>query len=1513
MSIEEEIRQHLTSGNQKLGHDLDGAEQSYRKAMDLADRHRHSALARSAFDGLIKVRNARSTASSPTPAKSPSTKLSPTDLETELQKTHSEERRLILLKLLIEAGVHKVSDASTQEQYNKLLEDLRQRLLRQAKLVASEGNTLIKGIEMLEGESVIRSAHGEEAAARAVVSDLQNGAVKEALEKYRKLRETVPVTRDSAGDGLRLTSDSGENSTEVGKQNPQISVDDQTTTRVTQLIARADARLRRETTNNYKEALTLLEEALGLSESNPALKNQIEQRISEVQGRYEEFRAKFGELITARQLDKIEEELITLQQLINSGRSIGPDGEDLVDRLAALFGTLRTRLLRVATERIALVDQLLISGCDYLNQASLERARGHLDAAVRLLYGEEIGNLAAAVTTPREGSGSLAADSAARTAAIQGLRSDLQKHPDIRSRLSDYEKRRTEIESVMDLIIRCAPIYGEAERFYNEGNYQQAHDRARYLTQFVGEQMRSRLITLIEEQAREKRTNELRPKLEIVVERAKKALSAGDIASAEHEVEQALLIEPTFQSDEIEQLRATARQTREDARKRDRELRDALSSVEQLRRKGGLEEAEVKSRELLRDWPGHSAAQALLDRILYARVDQMVGSVERAIGGIDIKLLKQLGEELVSVRGSINEVGDLAQQRRLAERYEETKGNLEERIRSLEDAERRRRRFDDELEAAERYLKLEQFEDAERCLQEARHNVVDGQETRHIRQETELRIAWTAFLKRKLQQALNQQPAQPDTVRELVEAIKRRGFDDSKTGAGVLLRQASEFLSRVEAINALNRGDFAKAIELLSSTNLADQAMRDLLATALRSEIQRLESDRDWAKLIELLQDRGTDYTSSIRHARGELALEEATKLLRDEQFQACESKLDEVDRQQSSTLTERSGKLRTDLTRAREIYRRIEQLVDKPRALASRLLANNDRVELLGMITILKQALADQDLKPDALQRGGIQKLCLAYEQRYGSVVAAERQQLLRQGRELLKADKLAEALEKFGELHKITPGGSDAEAQEGVSQVKQRADELRQGLVEDVRQLLNLGQNGQRGVRPAQISDSIARAEKLRSIDPNSADVQLNTQIGHLKEAERLCSQADEALKNARRRWADLRATAIDGADLNSRDFEGDIERAVGLFSSKTYIHIELDRSSVESVPQRFSRDLKDLRDATSHQREFQQSLNRDPYNPDELVNIFEQLGRVEKRLYETTIRLIDNDQVTSLHRPTTNDDCYPRQNRIISQISDQIGILYQNEIGLSDLEQLRANLERRSGLEGLLKRLDPEGRFRLSPPTVGTGRSLTPKQLQTWQQAFEEGKQQIGQAQKAKEEAEQAEQRKLLLPAEEAYERSKAAYQKAEQLLNDLAQLNPEHSALKSMSEHARTHLADASTQIGKLADCVERCRKSRQQAVDLITAAEQALDRGDKDDALEKASKARNIDPALSERADTLLRAVNSNQDPDETSSRVFLVVILLILAAAVSLGIVFGPGLWAWLSEFLFPVTILISW
>lgn len=1459
----QKIEELLESGNEKLAGGDSSAEEDYLEALKLSEELKDANLT----ERVTKRReNARFV----------------DELKKKYHAAQSAQRKLILLKQLQNAGISWIDkDHEISSIYTELLEEHRDFLLRQSRLKIREDdingaysfleeNTTFKKVISPENNNIIEQIRHE----------LLNDILKNEIAEYKVRLDSVVAAPE-----IPVASEP------VFQPPEQLSARDESVRRSDALVAQATSRLVRKSAQNFKEALALLTQASTLNGIGVTRLDRIRAQITMVERDYEKFRQDFGELITARQLDRVEEEIIVIRQLIVAGHTEGPDGEDLAEKLGSLGGALRAQIMRVASERVSLAERNLDDGRDYLDNGPLQAAVDRIGSAINMLRGHEIG-----------GSDEQRPE---RLIAIEMMRSDLQRHSEIAPRIKDYEERRDGIERILQLVERALPVYHDAEQLYNDKKYRQALTQVVALRGLVRDRLDSYLINTLEQRTQEARAAELRAELTVLRERAQTALVHDDIAVIQNVHEQAVQLDPQFSDVQLDALREQIRAMLDQARNREQEISTMLALIPSQISSGELNKAESTCRAVLLKRPNQTVARKLLDDILFSRVDSTLRKAEQNINSAPNELLLSLRNELSGVRGHLSELDDAALNRQLTERFEETYSALGKKIEWQRQSSERAKLFAEAITETERFIRLEQFSEASSWLEVTRKHAL-GQEARIARIETDLRVTWIAFLQRRLRQHLNAEPPQYEAALMVGQEIEQRGFANQTTNE--LYRRAEQLRNRDEAIKATYRGDFTEAVRLFNAADIDNPDTLQLLRDTRRREVEYLVDLQQWDDALNALREVGSSedwLLITLRRVRGELALRRANEALRIKDFTESERALDEVFQQQISDIEQRGQTIRKELVQKRDVFVRIDQQVEVARTSMRRFEASQSRDELLKAINLLDKILDSADLPAGDLQRNNIQALRNEYQQRYQAALTNERQRLLNQGFESLKGDKISDvsnAKARFQELLGITPGGDDPEAREGIARVRRRLEELRTKQIDEVRQMLNLGNAGQRGVRPNDLTARIEQIEALRQVEPDFVDVALNENLGFLEEARRLCVQAEESLNTARQRWVALRLSALSGESIDTKEIDGSFEHGAGLFARRTYIHIELDRTSIESLPTRFMRDIADLREARQLQEEFRQLFEQQPHNIPALVVCIERLRSIEERLYKTTLKMIEHDRISLVTQPTTAAERYPRQTEIVRRISDQIETHWRNELTTSQIMQLRETMVRRTHLEGLLQRLERDGKTKSSRSENNT---FSLEELDVWDKAFQDGQHRLTAAITAEQAAQKDEARKLLRSAAEGYDLAATQYREADHVLKIPVSLTYEHAAIQALRQQAQANYAQVQDRLNEFAhhDPADRCRKLQSRANQLISEAEAARTRNDAADTRSKAEEACVIDPTLSERAEELVRSIDEGTT---ASGRSGLIVAGVLILGLIILAVVFGPGIWAWVSELLFP-------
>lgn len=1289
----------LTGAAKKfVARDFDGAEQDYRTVLafvegelkrpqtEAAKQELTGQQAR-ATAGIQRARAARATGTGPL---SDRVAL----LRGQLPQAQTDERRLVVLHQLREIAREGVPSAEELKQYQDLLSTLAQQILIKTRQALADDD-LTRAVAIFEGQALFQVAGtpDERAVVERVMAALKATANWQA-EAPQIVTQITNRQRSASGPPPPVSTPMPHSasspplpvSTPMPLVDPAIppvaSITDASARRAEELVAEAEAYLRRPTANNYKDAYARLDQALQQSGLSPARRGEIQTRLATVGRDYADFRERFGQLTTARQLENIELELIAARVLQNKGIEVGPDREDLTDLISTKLEQLRKRLVRVAGEQAATADHLVEDGQNYLDAGALKEAVARYERVIGLLQGQEIKVVGTAPT-------------AEQTTAIAGFQSRLLEYPEITDAIKTYEARREAIRRLPELLERALPTYKQAEQLYNEGRYSEALKQIERMRGIIGNRFQSSQFDELEGYVRKAFEAQIAAKIQNYLDSASIALSRDDVVGVTTAIEAARAVEPQFTSERLDTLRAQANELIKQVGQGEEAITANLAAAQVALAEGKFDVAIQKVRTLLIRRPNHAQARKLLDEAIYQQVSNVINEADQLTDRSPLEALNKVYPQLSTLADKAREHSDTAVRVALDERVKETITRTGRRIAQQRKAAEDTSQLNAALSEFERYLKANLLEEAARSVRQMR--LLTSSDPQVQRAEADLKTTWSAKRRRQAQDFLAENPPQFEAALTELDALEKLAPGDSQLAP---LRQKAELLKAMSAAQmAFERGDFAATLTILRATTADTSESLDLLRKARQREVQRLTGLEQWAEVLVLLRDVDAAEESMpglFRRATGEQALRQAEEHLRLKLFDQCEQALAQVEQQRLDDLSKHAAEIRGRLEATRTIYRRVETFVQTAQGHERQFATSQNREALLAAIKQLDQALTDSELLPGDKQREQIQQQRDGYQRRYQELSTTERRRLLNAGNQSLSADQIVEAREAFRAVHALTPSGHDPEATDGLQRTQRRFDELRARAVTEVALMLNLNSGGQRGVAPSAIRQKISEIEALRKIDPDQVDVRLNEVMTDLQEAEQLCRQAEEALNAARQRWASLRSKTLSSETLETREPELDLERGIKIFNSRTYIHADLDRTNIESLTNRFEKDVKDLREANRFSLALRQGLEREPRNMDELIRHFEQLRAVEESLYQMTLIMIDRDRVASVTRPGTSAERYPRQYRFMRSLHEQIESLRRAELTVPDLTALRQIMVQRSQIEELIGRLDREKRF-------------------------------------------------------------------------------------------------------------------------------------------------------------------------------------------------------------------------
>jgi hypothetical protein len=1044
--------------------------------------------------------------------------------------------------------------------------------------------------------------------------------------------------------------------------------------RVHELESQAQSYLARPTNANFKQAISLYERILGFGDINPAQRSSFERRLDDTLHAYEQFRAQFGELTTARQIQRDEIELIELRKLINTGVEIGPDGEELEPQFDKLLATVREKLLRIARELADQANKQAGDGADYLDPPLLDAAIGTYARAIDCIQGEEI----------RGWEESLAA-----TIAVGGIKSLLLNEA-AESAIKKYEQRVADVRDSRSAILRIRPLYDEADSAFRQSNFAQTIIILDSAQDLSGAQLSSSLVAGLRRRAMQRWEQATLARANALLQAARMAASRGEYEQIEKLVAELLGIEPHLETEALTQCKQQAHELLKEIHALEEYLQQLVGDSGLARVHGRMEEAEQRAREALVLRPGYRPAQQALESALVILVNTALRQAQDALAAPDASRLQAVRDALELQHQHIDEIRDPAARQPLVERLAQTLDQIKHKLEQRNEMHAREQQAQALLEEAGQQALQERFADALATIAAAR--ALAPQHSQLVIEENRVRAGWAATLRRRAQEFINADPPHPSAALECLAALRELGMEDT---ASIELRRRAEWqASTARGMGLLHQGAFGQAIELLKQGDLADPATRSALSEARSQEAQRLMQLGRWTSALEILQQIGGDDPAVLAlssRARAEYLIDQAKGFLDVKVFGGAESKLIEADREPLPELAGRIKQLREQINTARNVFRKAQSLQQRAQDQYQRYRSYSNPSDLLDAIRTLDEALELRDLPEEDHQREGIQKLRDDYQQRYQDLVLAERTRLMSEGDAALQTEQLEripEAIQCYGAVLELAPHLPDTEALGRLERARQLLRQGRDQLVDETGLLLNLRgtRNSQRGIRLADVQALIVRCIRAQQLAPETHR-SLNEALLALQEAARAYETADTDIQAARALWAAARREG--SADFSEIDLA--LQRAVRYFEGMTYIHSELDRSSATGLLRQITANRDMQRVVITADAAVAGALARS--DNEAAAAAFAELARAEETVYATTTALAGGADA-----PETPAQRYPHQYAILNTLAEQIREHMLREREAPDVQQLREIIQQRVVLQRLLERLDRDNRFGL-----------------------------------------------------------------------------------------------------------------------------------------------------------------------------------------------------------------------
>jgi hypothetical protein len=1044
--------------------------------------------------------------------------------------------------------------------------------------------------------------------------------------------------------------------------------------RVRELESQAQSYLGRPTNANYKQAIALYERILGFGDLNPSQRASFEGSLADTLQAYNQFRAQFGELTTARQIQRDEVELIELRKLINTGVEIGPDGEELEPQFDKLLATVREKLLRIARELADQANKQAADGADYLDPPLLDAAIGTYERAIGCIQGAEIRGWE---------------ESSATQIAVVGIKSLLLNEA-AEGAIKRYEERAIGAHEARSAIQRIRPLYDEADQAFRQGDYAQTVVMLESAQDLGGGQISSALIDSLRRRALQRWEQATLIQADTRLQAARLAASRGEYENIEKLAGEVLAIEPHLATEALQERKQQAQLLLNEIHNLEEYLQQLVSDSGLARIHGRLDEAQQRAREALVLRPGYQPARQALESALVVVVNAALRQAQDALAAPDEQRLHSARDILEQQRLHADEIGEQPARRALSNRLDETLGEIKLALDEYYQAQAREQQAQSLIDTAGQQAAQERFADALATIGQARA-LVPQHPTLAVA-ENQIRAGWGESLRQRARAFIHAVPPHPAAALECLDMLREIGMEDT---ASIELRRHVDWQANTaRGIEYLQQGSFAQAIELLKAGDLADRTTREALSEARRKEAQRQMGIGRWTAAMEILEQIGSDDPEVLAlssRARAEYLLDQAQGFLDVKVFNGAEGKLIEAEREALPELTGRIEQLREQVNTGRNVFRKVQGLQQRAQDQYRRYRSYNNPGDLLEAIATLDEALELRDLPEDDHQREAVQKLRDEYQQRYQELVLAERSRLLSEGDAALQSElleRIPEAIQRYGAVLELSPNQPDTEAIGRLERARQLLRYGRDKLVDEAGMLLNLrgARNGQRGIRLADIQALIVRCTRAQQIAPETHRA-LNEALLALQEAARAHETAEADVQAARAHWA---AARRDGR-TDFSDIDHAIQRAVRYFEGMTYIHIDLDRNSPESLVRQLNANRDMQRVVSSSSAALSSALAR--FDSEAAAAAFADLARAEEVVYTTTVALSGANGA-----PESLAERYPYQFAILSTLADQIDDHMQRERDAPDVHQLREIIQQRVVLQRLFERLDRDDRFEL-----------------------------------------------------------------------------------------------------------------------------------------------------------------------------------------------------------------------
>jgi hypothetical protein len=255
--------------------------------------------------------------------------------------------------------------------------------------------------------------------------------------------------------------------------------------RITQLEFEAELYLQEKSNTNYKRAISCLERIMAFTDIDSNQSQYYRKKIEDIKREREEFLAKYGELITARQLDNTSQELVLLVKLYNNGttKDIGSD-RDIFDMIIGTVENLRQRMMNSAKDQDYAINIMIKESIYYLNTQMAIAAKSKIDIMLDMLYDRGI----------RENEYNWRDEESLN--AVNKIKKWMENE-EIKDFIHYSLNKKIDIEIIISSLNIVSPMLESAYKLFEENRFEETLETLQRIKSILGENISQRVESMI--------------------------------------------------------------------------------------------------------------------------------------------------------------------------------------------------------------------------------------------------------------------------------------------------------------------------------------------------------------------------------------------------------------------------------------------------------------------------------------------------------------------------------------------------------------------------------------------------------------------------------------------------------------------------------------------------------------------------------------------------------------------------------------------------------------------------------------------------------------------------------------------------------------------------------------------------------------------------------------------------------------------------------------------------------